>query len=327
MTTVIQDRIKGYVTDGLPQVVGWFESESAEVVSALLVKQLDDGVGGNVAEIGVHHGKSFLLLANGVRDGESAVALDVFGDQQKNVDRSGLGDRDRFEQNVQQWAPSSDVKVVQTSSLEVEPGGAVETFGRVRLMSIDGGHTAEITEHDLRLAESCVDDLGVVMLDDLLNSHWLGVLSGTSAYLSSQHRLVPFAYSPNKLYLAPSFEVAEHYRKHLRRALPDLLGKRDVEFFERTVDVYGQGSPRRHQNAARARVEAAERTRDGSVSVETLRRQLSALRAETSILAHELASSQRRVRQMTESTSWRVSAPLRLLGGWRRGRRGGHGSA
>lgn len=299
----ILDRLTAYRERGLAQVTGWFEGESAEVIGLLLAHQLELGVTGNVAEIGVHHGKSFLLLANGLRRAEQAFALDVFGDQDKNLDRSGLGDRAAFESNVAAWAPDADVSILQLSSLEVTPASALDTFGEVRVMSIDGGHTAAITAHDLRLAEACVAERGIVVLDDLLNPHWMGVLSGFGDYFGSGARLTPFAYSPNKLYLSPSPVVATAYAARLREVVPDLLGKPNVEFFGHQVDVYGQGSLRRRRQA-----QEESATRD----------QLTVARRRGRRLDRELADARRRVAEMEASTSWRMTTPARRATDWLR---------
>ncbi|MEJ7832844.1 MAG: hypothetical protein WKF79_08030 [Nocardioides sp.] len=125
----VLERLRAYREHGLPRVQGWFDEESADVIGLLLAHQLDLGVRGNVAEIGVHHGKSFLLLANGARDDEQAVAVDVFGDQEKNHDRSGRGDRTVFEANIAAWAPAAQTHLVQCSSLELAAPTARETFG------------------------------------------------------------------------------------------------------------------------------------------------------------------------------------------------------
>ncbi|HET6168392.1 MAG TPA: class I SAM-dependent methyltransferase [Marmoricola sp.] len=302
----ILERLTTYRELGMPAVEGWFDGESAEVIAALLMIHEDTGVHGNVAEIGVHHGKSFLLLANGIRDDERAIALDVFGDQAKNVDRSGLGDRDRFEANIVSWAAHARVEILQQSSLEVDPAEAPAVFGRVRLFSIDGGHTAEITRHDLRLAEAALVEDGVVVLDDVFNPHWLGVISGLVDYLDGDAGLVPFAFSSNKLYLAGSAASAVHYATALRNELPDLLGKKQVEFLGGEIDIYGQGSRRRRKAAA-----ARPAPPDPKAVVR---------------LEHELAAARRRVAELTSSRSWRVTASLRagsrLAGRVRRRRTG-----
>ncbi|WP_183407731.1 class I SAM-dependent methyltransferase [Nocardioides marmoriginsengisoli] len=256
------------------------------MIEQVLLRQVDWNVEGNIAEIGVHYGKSFLMFANGVRDGETAIALDVFDDQDKNLDSSGRGNRAIFESNVATWAQGLDIKIVQASSLEHHPETARETFGDVRVFSIDGGHTAAITAHDLRLAEAAVVPDGVVILDDAINAHWLGVVTGLADYLAGSPGLVPFAYGANKLFLAPSAAVADKYREALRESLPDLLGKVDVEFFGTVVDVYVQGSARSRAAGRTARAAAAaeaKRKRRTANKIARLERELAEARELTTL--------------------------------------------
>lgn len=281
--------MRRYARNGVSDVQGWFEPEDVELAEMFLRFQLRRGLSGNVAEIGVHHGKCFLLLANGVRADEEAVALDVFGDQEKNVDRSGLGDREIFERHVARWAQPDKVRIVQASSLEVTPERAAEVFGKVRFFSVDGGHTGEITAHDLRLAEAVLVPNGLVMLDDILNPHWTGVITGLADYLRTGGQLIPFVVSRNKLFLTTSLEAVRMYRGHYRSQKDELIGKSNVEFFGHTVDVFGQGSRRRRQeDAARAAREAEFKT-----------------------MQRRLAEAQGRINELEASTSWRVTGPLR----------------
>jgi hypothetical protein len=315
----VSERLERYRSEGLGQVKGWFEPDSAELMAVLLLHQIDLGLRGGAAEIGVHHGRSFLLLANGLAPGEGAVALDLFEQQGHNTDQSGKGDRRRFEKNLERWAPDVAVRMVASSSLEVTPDNAREVFGRPRMFSVDGGHTAEITRHDLRLAEASIAPGGIVVLDDMLNGHWLGVLTGTATYLLDAPALVPFAVSPNKLYLTDSTEAAADYTAHLRASSPDLLGKREVEFFGTTVDVYGQGAPR-HQVPAPAPPTGPSGPSGPSgptgpsgasgPSPELRRARAAARRArrEAADLAQQLAALQ-------ATRSWRLLGPWRRVAG------------
>lgn len=298
---VIRQRMEHYRKRGMSQVEGWFEDYTAEVLAALLGHQLEIGVHGDIAEIGVHHGRSFLLLANAARDGERVVALDVFEEQEKNLDRSGRGDRARFEDNIDRWAPDAKVAIIQASSLDVAPGQARETFGDVRAFSIDGGHTAAITAHDLRLAEASVVPEGLVVLDDILNWHWTGVITGLVDYLRDGGTLRPFAMPGNKLVLAPSDAAAARYRSWLRSEMPYLLSRPDVEFFGTTVDDYGPDSPRMRQEAAR-RVTTEDQLRRRLARARKARR-----------------AAEQRVRDIESSTSWRMTALPRRLSALVRG--------
>ena len=58
-----------------------------ELICRLGEAQREMGLAGHIAEIGVHHGRSFILLALLARASEKAVAIDVF-EQQKSERRS-----------------------------------------------------------------------------------------------------------------------------------------------------------------------------------------------------------------------------------------------
>ena len=53
----------------------------------------------------------------------------------------------------------------------------------MRLFSIDGGHTAAITEKDLQTAAECLVDGGAVILDDVFNEAFPAVSEGLLSYL------------------------------------------------------------------------------------------------------------------------------------------------
>ena len=55
---------------------------------------------GNILEIGVHHGKSFIPMTTLLRNNEIAVAVDVFEDQQFNYDNSGKGCSKKFQESI-----------------------------------------------------------------------------------------------------------------------------------------------------------------------------------------------------------------------------------
>jgi hypothetical protein len=211
---------------------------SASIIAHLAVEQVKAGLIGDVAEIGVHHGKLFVLLANSTTSEEMAHAVDVFSDEHKNLDGSGAGDRGIFESNIRKFASGAKVNIIQESSLDLERLG----FGdhQLRLLSIDGGHTAAITYNDLRLAERCMVRRGIAILDDVFNPEWLGVITGLADYFHRNGSLRPFAVSPNKVYFSTDAKSADFYREILRRDFPLALQKRDIEFFGTSVDCYSE---------------------------------------------------------------------------------------
>src|ERR1700681_1499001 len=78
-------RIAGYVLqDKLYRAVpGWLSEGATSALIAFGQWQQENDCLGDVAEIGVHHGKLFILLANLRRQDERAFAVDIFDDQPK----------------------------------------------------------------------------------------------------------------------------------------------------------------------------------------------------------------------------------------------------
>ena len=287
------DALSNYLEHGIGQVEGWLSPLSASMIAHLSLEQVRAGLRGDVCEIGVHHGKLFLVLANAIVAGERAHAVDVFGDQEKNVDRSGAGDRAVFERHLAAFAPGAQVEIIQESSLDLERVGFLRN--RFRLMSIDGGHTASVTENDLRLAQATLLPSGLAVLDDVLSPNWTGVITGLVSYLAHGGSLVPFALSPNKAYLATDAAEAERCRAVLRRGFPLALSKEGLEFLGTVVDSYWEHPYYNREGGAGLTRERDDLRRE----VEGLRRQVSGLQAQAAALR--------------ASTSWRVTAPLRSL--------------
>ena len=171
--------LASYLELGIAAVEGWLSPTTAAMLAHVLVRQVQQGVAGDVCEIGVHHGKLFIVLANATVAGEASVAVDVFDQQEKNIDRSGRGDRAVFEGHVAAYAPGAALQVIQGSSLDLHTPEFLAK--RFRFVSIDGGHTAAAAENDLWLAQHTLVDGGIVALDDILSAHWTGVLTGLAA--------------------------------------------------------------------------------------------------------------------------------------------------
>ncbi len=230
------DRFERYM-ECIDGVQGWLSNTTAHISHSLLNFQSQSGWNGNVCEIGVHHGRYFLALATSIDEAEKAVAVDLFGRQDENIDQSGQGDRATFEANVARFADPDRVVVIEGNSLRLAPERLIEQ-GRIQFFSVDGGHTRQVTAHDLWLSEHSLTPVGIVALDDILSFMWTGVLSGYAKYKAEGGRLAPIALVPNKLLLSQSAHVVS-YREHLRSAFADCLVRTDAEFLADTADVIG----------------------------------------------------------------------------------------
>ena len=186
---------------GFQHVEGWCDPGLFEVMECIdsFVSQKDGGC----IEIGVHHGKFFLLLNQLVEERFQSYAIDLFEQQELNIDFSGQGARSKFEENLRLFDrhQGRNTTIIcgdsTDSSLNLESKCGL---GVSRYISIDGGHTAEHTISDLRLANRLIGNYGIVILDDILNYHWLGVIEGACAFLTERPTLIPFAIGFNKLF-------------------------------------------------------------------------------------------------------------------------------
>jgi hypothetical protein len=196
-------KLDAYVMDkGHAVVEGWLEEGAASATIGLSQIQAGLGTKGDIAEIGVHHGKYFILLANLRKPGERAVAVDVFEDQYLNVDHSGCGDRKIFERNLQHFSDVENVVVIKSDSRLLTPKMLLGGGAGVRLFSVDGSHTASYTDSDLNFATSVLVEGGLVILDDFYNPDWPGVQEGFYRFMRTHgDRFAPIAYGCNKLFI------------------------------------------------------------------------------------------------------------------------------
>lgn len=183
------------------KVDGWFSRTDIEIFAALLNGQTDLGWTGSVVEIGTHHGKSFIPLALS-NDGNKAYVIDIFDDQDKNIDKSGKGDRARFLDNLKSLnVPTDHITIDARLSSDVSAADILNSVGTARFFHIDGGHHLQAVESDLDLAVAVSAEHGIICVDDVFRPEWpevsMGVF-GSRALNDVGFRL--FAYGFNKGY-------------------------------------------------------------------------------------------------------------------------------
>jgi hypothetical protein len=205
-----------YVSGKSKTVNGWLSRIDAEILRNILTAQNMSGLTGSVAEIGVHQGRSFILLCLGLLEGEKAYCVDIFDDQHLNKDGSGRGDRAVLESNLRRFGVApGQVKIDPRSSDLVHPTDLISQVGPIRLFSIDGGHWLDIVVNDLILAEEVLADYGVIALDDFHRAEWPEVSAGYFKWFAGRKRqIVPFAIGFKQLYLCQSDRVG-FYQKIL----------------------------------------------------------------------------------------------------------------
>jgi hypothetical protein len=233
--------VDGYINGLMRKVGGWLTVESARAVAALADVQRHEGVTGGVGEIGIHHGRLFFILYLAMRPEERAFAVDIFEDQDLNRDGSGHGNKAIFLRHLA--ALNGDpgrIRVLQQDSTTVRPEEILAATGPVRFMSVDGGHSQDVTANDLALANAVLTEDGILILDDVYNERWPGVAAAAFSYIVEPGvALRPFAVTPNKIFFCKNPVMAELYRERLRAAF-DRQVQGDTELFGRGCIILGQ---------------------------------------------------------------------------------------
>lgn len=212
---IIESDYDKYLNDGFTKVGGWVVRTLPEFMKVLNV---DWNKKGGVAEIGVYMGRFFLLLRNMINTEENSYAIDIFEDQHLNSDSNGgQGSSDTFKDNLKNYDnfKGKKVNIIKGDSTSSKTQSEISSLikpGSIRYFSIDGGHTKTHTINDLKLAEKYISDTGIVILDDITHSHWLGVMDGLVEYLRAFPTIVPFAIGHNKLFLC-KYTYHEKYLK------------------------------------------------------------------------------------------------------------------
>jgi len=192
-------------------VHGWCYDDIFNTLDILSTQPINQR--GGIAEIGIQDGKLFLLLNQTVDENFKSYAIDIFNDQHLNVDKSGAGQLDAFRKNLETLDrhQGRNTLIIQGDSTDsslqltkmIQPGS-------IKFFSIDGGHTPIHVMNDLALANTIISNEGVVILDDIMNHWWTGVLEGWVKFNSMNPTLVPFAMGHNKLYLC-KISYREYY--------------------------------------------------------------------------------------------------------------------
>ena len=177
------------------EIHGWFVYK--EIVPLLEIVNKNQKHG-NILEIGVHHGKSFIPMVTLLRENEIAYAVDVFEDQEFNYDNSGHGSSKKLKDNLRKVFNDKDinskVKMIKEDSTKLTSSNYLSYSNnkKYRIISIDGCHTSTATLIDLNNAIKILSDDGIIILDDYFNKQWPGVKFGIDKFLekNNEYRLV-----------------------------------------------------------------------------------------------------------------------------------------
>ncbi len=200
---------------------GWFDQDAARIFYFLNNLQREEGLFGNIFEIGVHHGKSALLLGIFIDPKKHKLIVnDIFDQQELNISNSGLGSKEIFKKNYLKFFNSDGgLQIIEKPSRELSVG---DTSNSCIFFSIDGGHSADETYNDLLTAKNALLNEGIIAVDDYFNAGFPGVSEGVCRFLIENEDFVPWIYCFNKLIIIKKTEV-NNYK--------EMLVKNDFENF------------------------------------------------------------------------------------------------
>lgn len=189
-----------YATEGIASVNGMLQSGSLAVIWSVIELQDYLGVTGDVAEIGVFQGKTFLLLCHGMAEGEQAFAVDVFG----QPPGSNQADLEIFRDNMKKYGFGEHryaLSITNSRETSTDEFKAFTGCDTVRLFSVDGDHSKDGVLNDLGLAAAVLSEDGVIVADDLFNPWYPTVTEAvyeffmSDAYAVDRGDLQPIAFS------------------------------------------------------------------------------------------------------------------------------------
>lgn len=204
-----------YIARQIEAVAGYFGHVEWAAIDAIGRWQVERGIGGNLAEIGVHHGKLFFILALLRQAGERALAIDLFKDDGLNTGIHAGRDTAFFDNRARLGIALDEQEVWTVDSLTITPEALHARIGDVRLFSVDGGHAYRNVLHDMRLAEAVLADDGVMIVHDFFGIGWPDVSVAAIHLLTEmKDQLQPFLITQYKLFIARP-AAAERYRAML----------------------------------------------------------------------------------------------------------------
>lgn len=222
---------------------GWFDKRLIIILALLDHAQATKKIVGNLGEIGVWMGRSFIPLIKLARHPERVLGVDCFEKFQANLDKSGGAacSFKRLMKNIHKYSfDTSHLRFIKGDSYTLTAENFLQTINNglgFRLFSIDGCHEAAHTERDMLNAFNVLVDGGIIIIDDYFNICWPGVSEGVSRFMHNHKAdLKPFFIGWNKIFFTQPAH-AEEYKELIKK----ILIPRDTsckKFFDEEVLIY-----------------------------------------------------------------------------------------
>jgi len=195
----------------LEKVEGWTRLGACQLFLAIDECQEHFGISKDYFEIGVHHGRSAILLGLMAKMRNKQVSVcDLFDNQERNISKSGKGNRRIFEENYTKWVGNlENLTIYECNSSDLSNFNLERKFG---LFHIDGGHTKEETLNDLNVATRYLASGGTIIIDDAFNYRFPGVSEGLNNFFTSNSKYASLLIGKNKVVICNKDVKNEYFR-------------------------------------------------------------------------------------------------------------------
>jgi predicted O-methyltransferase YrrM len=194
-------------------VDGWLTREQARL---LYDRAVELRPGATIVEIGSHHGRSTIILAQGAPEAQ-VVAIDPYEEDEPRPE-----DLRTFESTIERAGVQDRVRHIHDSS-----SAALKRFeGAVDLLYVDGAHDFPIALADIRGWGSRVRDGGVMLIHDSFSSVGVTLAQVVALFASDTFR-----------YVGRSRSLAEYRRERVSRTGNVTRQTAQLPWFVRNVVV------------------------------------------------------------------------------------------
>lgn len=220
--------VAGYIRR-MHEIDGWLSPADAAWFVRVDEVQQAMGVGGDLLEIGVWHGRGAILFHHLLRGSERVFAVDIF--DLRDREHRFFNDPARLRMHAEAFGCDDRLVVVRMDTTREghRLPDLVEGQG-IRIAHIDGGHDYEVVRRDIEVVRRTLAADAVLVFDDFFSPGLAGTTQAIFEFLQTTPRFVPFMLTGKKLWACSARSYAKYF-EYMKAARPQarrttLFGRR-----------------------------------------------------------------------------------------------------
>ena len=174
---MINQKLIDKYKDNFKYIKGWLDVRFLEELFNLNEVHEQNNIKGNILEIGVYFGKTFIPLSFLLKDNEAIIGIDCFEDQEINISQSGMKCSQRLvKHNIKKIyfdeIKHLNFKLIKSDSTTLNANNYINFTNNTllyRIIYIDGGHDENTCSIDLNNSANILCKYGYIIIDDYQN--------------------------------------------------------------------------------------------------------------------------------------------------------------